>query len=187
MRSNRRILAVLIVVPALAIAYFWQAGEVMKSRAATISDYKVERSAATRLEAWEAAIAMARNYPIFGVGLASFGPAFPDHSVYEPRVAHNTFFQITAESGIPAGLVYILLNLAIMSALWRNGQRLRAHAEAVKLRFLRSVNEATFVGFVGILVCGLFLSLQVYEVFWFLCLMANSSLFLARKAMSEEV
>jgi len=88
-RSPKKILGFLLI-PIFIVAYQWQAGSIMKERAHTISKYEQEGSAQTRLQAWKAAIKMIKKYPFFGVGLASFGPAFPDFSDETPRQAHNT-------------------------------------------------------------------------------------------------
>jgi probable O-glycosylation ligase (exosortase A-associated) len=181
LRSPKKLIGVMLI-PAFILAYIWQAGDLMKSRTQTISEYKTEESAATRLEAWSAAMNMVSKYPISGVGLASFGPAFPDHSDKEPRVAHNTFFQISAESGIIAGIMYILITISIITGLWKNGIRYRnEHASSQMNHLLFYLNEATLVGFCGIVVCSVFLSLQVYEVFYFLCLISNTILYLSNK------
>jgi len=173
-----------LLIPAFAVAFYWQAGDVMKNRAETIDDFRTERSASTRLEAWSAAINMARSHPFTGVGLASFGPAFPHYSNYEPRVAHNTFLQILAESGVLAGMMYVMVVVTCIKELWRNGKWLKNTGEA-RNRLLHLMNEATLIAFVGLTVCSLFLSLQVYEIFYFLCLLVNAIIFLSAKVREQ--
>ena len=172
LRSQRKALS-LMLIPALAIAYVWQAGDLMKSRADTIDEFKTESSAATRIEAWEAAINMVRAHPLTGVGLGSFGPAFPDYSTYQPREAHNTFLQVAAESGAIAGLAMTFLIFGSILALRRNSARLRARAPPEGRHILWYLNEATLVAFCGFSACALFLSLQMYEILYFLVAMTN--------------
>jgi putative inorganic carbon (HCO3(-)) transporter len=179
LRSKNRMLG-LLIIPAFAIAYVWQAGDLMRSRAQTIDEYRTETAAATRLEAWEAAASMIVTHPITGVGLASFGPAFPDHSTNKPRVAHNTFFQIAAESGLIAGAMYALLVITSLVALWKNGERLRDSDSGTSTVYL--INEATLVGFTGFAVCSMFLSLPLSEIFYWLCLVTNAVLFVSSRA-----
>jgi O-antigen ligase len=178
LRSPKRLVG-LLLIPTLIVAYAWQGGDLMKSRARTITDYETESSAATRIEAWNAAVRMVSNHPFIGVGLASFGPAFPDHSDKRPREAHNTFFQIIAESGILAGIMYLLIVSFLIMGLWKNGNKYRAKAKANETNLLHLLNEATLVSFIGLVVCSLFLSLQIYEIFYYLCLIGNSILFLS--------
>ena len=107
-RSPKRWIGVLLI-PALLIAFQWQAGSVLKERAATIDDYQTESSSAGRIQVWEVSIQMMVAHPLTGVGLGGMGPAFPDYSPHKPRVAHNAYFQTGAESGIIAFVVYISL------------------------------------------------------------------------------
>jgi probable O-glycosylation ligase (exosortase A-associated) len=170
-RSKRRLLS-LALIPAFLVVFVWQAGSVMRSRADTISDYSADRSAATRLESWHAAARMIVDHPLTGVGLASYGPAFPHYSDKKPREAHDTFLQITAESGIGAGAMYVLIVFSTIGGLWKAGN-VRRHAVETATDFLFAANEAVLAGFAGLVVCSLFLSLQQFEVFYCLLVLAN--------------
>jgi probable O-glycosylation ligase (exosortase A-associated) len=177
-RSKRRALG-LLLIPAFAIAYVWQAGDLMRDRAATLSEFDTERSAAGRLEAWGAATNMVVGNPAVGVGLASFVPAFPEYSEKAPREAHNTFFQIAAESGLVAGIMYILIVTSCLYGLWRNGIRLREKEEEDGLSDMYWLNEAVLVGFSGLVVVSLFLSMQMMEIFYYMCVMTNAILYVS--------
>ena len=175
----------LLFIPALLAAYMWQAGDLMKSRAGTIETYKTEASANQRLEAWSAARAMIADNPLTGVGLTSFGPAFSSYSEFHPREAHNTFLQISAESGLIAGFSYLIVVLSSLWALWRNGTRYRKRGELITENRLYLLNEAILVAFAGLAVCSVFLSHQIFEMFYFLCLLVNSVLYLSAKEDAE--
>jgi probable O-glycosylation ligase (exosortase A-associated) len=174
-RSKRRSLGFLLL-PVFAVAYIWQAGDVMKERAGTIIEYQTETSASSRLEAWDAATNMIREHSITGVGLSSFITAFPDYSDAVPREAHNTFFQIAGESGLLAGAMYLAIVTSSLLVLWRNGIRLRRRESDInhEVRNLLWINEATLVGFSGLVICSLFLSLQLFELFYFLLVLVNT-------------
>ena len=180
LRSKRRALGILLL-PAFLIAYQWQAGIIMKERAETIDQYATETSASTRIEAWRAAVGMIAAHPVTGVGLASFGVAFPDFSDRKPREAHNTFFQIAAESGVLAGLMFLLLGFGSVFALWRNGNQLKKADPAVRDEKLYLINEAVLSGMCGFLACAMFLSLQLSEIFYFLCALVHIVLLISRK------
>jgi putative inorganic carbon (hco3(-)) transporter len=171
----------LLLIPAFIAAYMWQAGDLMKSRAGTIETYKTEASANQRLEAWSAATAMIADNPLLGVGLTSFGPAFSSYSEFHPREAHNTFLQISAESGLIAGVSYVIVVLTSLLALWRNGNRYRQRGELMTENRLFLLNEAILVAFAGLAMCSVFLSHQIFEMFYFLCLLVNSVLYLSAK------
>jgi len=189
MRSKYRMLG-LALVPAFVFVYFWQGGGLMKSRATTIVHFEQESSAETRLQSWRAASHMIAAHPLIGVGLASYGPAFPDYSKDHPREAHNTFLQITAESGMIAGLMYVLIVFSCIRALWRTSTELRKRDTEQRGSFMYLMNEATLISFCGLVTCSLFLSLQIFEIFYCLNVLANGILYVERKsvpATSSEV
>lgn len=177
-RSKRKILG-LALLPAFVFVFVWQGGSVMKSRADTISGYSQDASAEERLSSWHAAWRMIEHNPLVGVGLASYGPAFPHYSSDTPREAHNTLLQITAESGVVAGLMYLYVLGDCLFSLWRNGNRLRGEGAEVSSNFALRLNESVFISFAGLAVCSAFLSLQDFEVFYCLAVLANGTLLLA--------
>lgn len=185
LRSKSRMLG-LALIPAFLFVYNWQAGSLMKSRADTIGNYQADASAEDRLEAWRAARRMIADHPITGVGLASFGPAFPAYSDKHPREAHNTLLQITAQSGVPAGAMYVLIIFASVMGLWRNGNRLRARDGPHEGDMLFCINEATLIGLCGLVVCSLFLSLQEFEIFYLLNVLANAVMYLSAGQVAKQ-
>ncbi len=184
MRLRNRAAGALVVAAFLG-AFAWQAGDLMKSRSATISEYENEDSAASRIRAWEAAIGMMATHPITGVGFASFGQAFPDFSDIPPRIAHNTFFQIGGEWGVIAGGAYLILIFSTLNRLRKNGNRLRTLTSTDVGKLYYYINEACLLGLTGFFVCALFLSLQQYEVLYLLLLIANGTLVFSRKSLDE--
>ena len=103
------------------VAYAWQAGGLMKSRAHQIAGYEEDYAATSRLEAWEAAGNMVARHPLTGVGVGAFIQAFPDHAEYHPRATHNTVLEIFAESGVMGGLAWLMIvtYLPVLSLWWR--------------------------------------------------------------------
>lgn len=174
-----------LVLAGFVAVFAWQAGDVMKSRSSTITSYESEDSASERLEAWQAAMGMMSSHPVTGVGFASFGQAFPTYSDKRPRVAHNTFFQIGGEWGVLAGMTYLVLVISTVNRLRKNGTTLKARGDQEDDRFLFCINEAALLALVGFFVCSMFLSLQGYEIFYYLLLLSNAILFASRgwKAM----
>ena len=181
LRSNRRILG-FALIPAFLFVFFVHGGSVMLRRADRITNYHQRGSAADRLESWRAALAMIKSHPITGVGLASYGPAFPHYSNKQPREAHDTFLQIAADNGLIAGVMYLLVIFGCLSALWKNGIRMKDAAPDAIHSFLYAANEATLAAFSGLVVCSVFLSLQDFEIFYCLVVMTNAVLFLSRRS-----
>ena len=176
-----------LVIAAFVAAFAWQAGDVMKDRSSTIAAYESENSANARLEAWDAAIGMMMDHPLTGVGFASFGQAFPTYSDKPPRVAHNTFFQIGGEWGVIAGLTYLIVVLSTVSRLIKNGNQLRVRDTQEEDQLLYCINEASMLSLVGFFVCSMFLSLQGYEIFYYLLVLSNATLFASRGWKKLEV
>lgn len=181
LRSRRKLLG-LALIPLFVLVFSLEAGPLMKARVLSIEHYHKSGSAEDRLHAWRAAERMIIAHPITGVGLASFGPAFPYYSRHHPREAHDTFLQITAESGVLAGAMYVLIVLSLVRHLWKNGSKLRKKIEAEgysSTQFL--MNEAVMIGFIGLVVCSIFLSLQEFEIFYTLNVLGNSVLHLGKR------
>ena len=171
-RSSRKTVGLGLILLFVA-AFLWQGGNIMKSRADTITSYQQDDSSMARIHSWEAAIRMIEDHPLTGVGLSSFGVAFPDYSEYHPRMAHDSLLQITAESGVIAGLMYLFIIYEILTGLWKRGNAFR-HKDAIYTgNFSNCLNEALLTCFAGFVMCASFLSLGDYEIFYFLCVMAG--------------
>lgn len=167
------------LIPALIFVFLWQGGSIMKERAVKIDHYHHNASAEGRLESWRAGFRMMKAHPFTGVGLASYGPAFPQYSDQQPREAHDTLIQIAAESGVIAGGMYVLIVLTNVIVLWRNGNVLKRKNSESSVSLLL-INEATLIGFCGLIVCSIFLSLQRFEIFYLLSMMANTIMFITK-------
>ena len=178
LRSNRRILG-LLLLPAFLFVFFAHGGSVMLRRATRITNYHKQGSAADRLESWHAALEMIVHHPITGVGLASYGPAFPHYSNKQPREAHDTFLQIAADNGLIAGIMYLLVIYGVLTSLWKNGISMKKRDPDAIHSFLYAANEATLASFAGLIVCSVFLSLQDFEIFYCLVVIANAVLYLS--------
>ena len=184
LRSQKKLAGLLLIV-AFVAAFTWQAGDVMRSRSSTITSYNEEESASTRLEAWDAAIGMMAAHPVTGVGFASFGQAFPDFSNKVPRVAHNTFFQIGGEWGVLAAITYLVLIFTTLNSLRANARALRDHGGDPNRKLYYHVSEACLLSLTGFFTCSMFLSLQGYEVLYYLFLISNAALVGSRALLNQ--
>lgn len=170
--SQRKIFA-LILIPCFVFFYQWQAGDIMGKRSKTIVEYEGEGSAEQRIAAWTGGLRMILDHPITGVGLGSFITALPYYHKTSPRVAHNTLIQFTAESGVGAGVAYVL----IIFTFFRNARMIRRRYGVIENcddeRIWR-YNDACVVSFSGLLVCSMFLSLNTYEIFFVLLIIGGA-------------
>lgn len=107
MRSRRKLLGIILLPLALGF-YEWQAGDVMRERQATIAGYEEEGSAQARLRSWRAGLRMMNGHPLTGAGLGSYMTAFREYGEGNPLVAHSTLIQHLGESGVGAGMMYVM-------------------------------------------------------------------------------
>jgi len=170
----------LMLISAFIFAYVWQGGALLKSRAKHIKNFEQESSSRTRLEAWDAGLHMMLAHPFTGVGVGSFGQAFPYFSDRHPRVAHNTFIQIAAESGVLACLFYVLFMCNCIWTLFKKRDKF------TKGSLCYYLSDATLVALCGFLICALFLTLYGFEVQFYLAILANSLGYLATKNFLDE-
>ena len=126
-RSKNR-LAGFLIGACVVVAGVAFAPKTYLERLETIREYEEDGSAMGRIAAWKVAGRMVQESPIFGVGLDRFQQ---NYLLYEPnptpqqiagvggtRVAHNSYFQIWAEGGTPALLIYLTLIALTFLDLW---------------------------------------------------------------------
>ncbi|PKN16011.1 MAG: hypothetical protein CVU66_02495 [Deltaproteobacteria bacterium HGW-Deltaproteobacteria-23] len=182
--GTRKIMVIPLLI-SFVVFYQWQAGGVMQSRSAYIVNYSEEGSAEGRIGAWKAGLGMIAAHPITGVGLGSFVTAMPMFSDTSPRVAHNTFMQFAAESGIVAGLSYLMA----IYLFFRNALRIygwcRDPANQEHSHWVDTLNNASTVSFAGLAVCALFLSLTTYEILFYLILINNTLSVLCNSSIQQ--
>ena len=155
------------------VFYQWQAGDIMHERSEQIVNIEGERSASDRVTAWRGGLRMMIDQPLTGVGLGSFVTALPDYIESRHMVAHNTLIQFAAESGLGAGVAYVMLIyfFYVQSLKIRRMSRDGDESETEQIYFF---NCAATASFTGLIVCSLFLSLNVYEIFFVLLLFNNA-------------
>ncbi len=123
------------------------------------SDYNVE-SATGRMEIWKRGMEYTRDHPIFGLGLTNFPIAEATLSDearqfggrWKASVAHNSYMEILAETGIPGGMLYVgMIGAMFVLVFHRRGQLRRWRREggerAVALFRLGNALSASILGF----------------------------------------
>jgi probable O-glycosylation ligase (exosortase A-associated) len=183
LRSGQRRYGVLLIA-AFVGAFVWQAGDTMKERTATIDDYREDDSASDRIVAWVAATRMMIANPLTGVGPGAFVKAFPAYSEGVVIQAHNTYFQIGAEYGPIAAIALLSAIASSLIVLYRRGAVLQRLPDSPDTRLLRAVNDATLTGLFGLVVCSMFLTLQLFEFLFFLIFLANAVEFASRRHLA---
>jgi O-antigen ligase len=171
-RMKRKDLGIVLVLLFVS-AFVWQAGDTMKERAASIDSYSEDESATGRLEAWEAGGKMMTQNILTGVGPGAFLRAFPNYSDKKPRQAHNTLIQFGAEFGPLALLAVGVMLASCVLALWKIKPIWRTE-KSTRYESDVCLREATLAAVIGLIISSLFLSLQLFEVFYFLVFLSGA-------------
>jgi probable O-glycosylation ligase (exosortase A-associated) len=135
---------------------------------------KTDASSRGRINAWHAAIAMAQDRPLTGVGVGNFLVHFrryaPDPD--DVHVAHSSFFQILGDTGIPGAITWVGLVVALFwfSARTERKIRIRERGAWTDDRYYIMAVKASLLGYV---VCGAFLSQEDYDYFYQLLAIAS--------------
>lgn len=80
-----------------------------------------ETSNSQRIAIWHASLVSIGHHPLLGIGIGNF-PVVLDQNILLARAgstAHNLYLHVTAEMGIPAGLIVIALLASAWISCWR--------------------------------------------------------------------
>ena len=146
-------------------------GSLLLTRATDTVDVEVvqsERPINPRLVSWEAGLKLIPEYPLFGAGVQMFEQATSFHFPGKtPHVAHNTFINFSANTGLLTGLIFI----GLIFNVWRKFLVLR--------HFSISIEDDAYFAFAAssisiftFFVSSMFLDLIIFEPFY-IALMIN--------------
>lgn len=146
-----------------------------------------------RVDLWTVGWRMAQEHPFRGVGVGNYQAAAPDYVLEPgitqradlifsdaPKVAHNTYLEVLAESGIP-GLVLFLGMIA--TCLWCALSAARIWGRRGDVA-MEAVARSLLVGTIGLLVADFFISGNYATLLWIILALDAALLALARR---EEV
>jgi probable O-glycosylation ligase (exosortase A-associated) len=148
------------------------AGPEIQNRFFSIQEHEVDASAQSRRDSWMAAMRMANDHPVFGVGIRNANLLSQSYGAdVEGRTIHSQYLQIAADNGF----VGLALYLVMQFAAWQSLSGCRRHAAAqpeaegrLTLAIANGVECALCVYWFG----SLFLSLEVVELPYMLLLLA---------------
>ena len=124
----------------------------------------------SRIEMWKAGLRMIQDHPFAGIGLGNFKDVVGGYEEPGARIeliAHNTYIEIAAETGIPALIAFLAIFLSALGSLKR--ARLEASEDSSLIRTAALGAEA---GLVGGMVAIFFLSSQSQKLLWFMVFLA---------------
>ncbi len=93
-----------------------------------------------RLAHWQAAIGMAQDHPLFGVGLGNYALRYDDYRLINWEAplghAHNLYLNFLAETGVVGLAAYLVFWIAIFRVTWRTLKHPDRTARAVAVGLL---------------------------------------------------
>jgi probable O-glycosylation ligase (exosortase A-associated) len=179
LRSGRKKTFAVLLLLVLAMVPFL-AGNEIRARFFTVSNYEEDGSAQSRFDSWRAAIRIANDYPIFGVGIRNSNLlSFQYGADTEGRTIHSQYLQTLADSGYVGLLLYLMAMGSGWVAIIRTRRHLKEEvgAEVALARSMLNGLEGALVVFgFG----SLFLSLEVFELPYLCSLLAAQTSLLLR-------
>ncbi len=136
------------------------------NRMHTIETYENDSSAMGRVEAWKVAIAMGKDRPLLGYGFRPFNKEMFERYGYNGgRDAHSIFFQVLAEHGITGLVLYAGI---IISSVVSLSRLVRVSQMKPELGWVYNYVQMLQASLAGYLVCGAFLSMSYFDLFYHL-------------------
>ncbi|HLZ65324.1 MAG TPA: O-antigen ligase family protein [Aliidongia sp.] len=145
-----------------AMALFALAGIAARQSGGT-GEGGIDESAAGRLYAWQAAFRMARDHPLFGVGIDNFpGNFFFYTSNWEgfAKAVHSTWFGVLAETGFVGLALFVVLVVATVRRSFGSLRALdRMRNAGVRMNLeAYAIAQAVLAGLASFIVSGSFLT-----------------------------
>ena len=143
-----------------AMALYIAAG-VGDRKTAQSADGGLDASSEERLNAWTAAVFMANDHPLFGVGLHSY---YSNYYAYTPvweglnHAVHSTWFGVLAESGYLGFIFFITMFVALLRTGIRSLMTVDRQGTAISPA-VSIATQGALTGLIGTAVSGSFLTM----------------------------
>lgn len=135
------------------------------TRMETIQTFEQDQSAQGRLKAWQLAMEIAWDRPLTGGGFRTFSQEIYHRYGIQSKAfdAHSIYFQVLAEHGYPGLLVFLLLVASTMISLrWLISAPIRDPS----IGWIPDCARMLEASLIAYLVCGAFLSLSYFDLFY---------------------
>jgi len=189
-RKQAAVLAAALVMVTLVFA-----GPEIRDRFMSTQNFQEDASAQSRLDSWAAGWKLAWVNPVTGLGVRNSAMFVHNYGGdVQGRTIHSVYLQLAADSGIPAAAVFIsILGLSYLS-LSRTRQHCMTFAEETRSRRTHHAEVERIIdtqhlclglqGAIVVFACGaVFLSVEVFELQWLVCVLAGVAPFAARDAI----
>jgi O-antigen ligase len=186
--AKKRILQTIVIAAIMFASVLFLAGNEVRGRFLSISDKDRDESTQSRFSSWQAGWAIAKDYPLFGVGIRNSNLLTQKYGADKyGRTIHNVYIQVAADCGIVAGLIFVFL---IVLSLWRLIKAIRmtsATSDDYEIRWMHYISWASFWS-LGIFAFGaIFLSFETFETYYLLMLMGSIIPVLVKKQETTEL
>lgn len=172
------LVAVLVISP-----FLWTfMPEAWHEKMGTIKTYQEDGSAMGRINAWWFAYNLAKDRPIGG-GFRVFHPQYFEKYAPDPEDfhdAHSIYFEVLGEQGFVGLALFLLLgSLSLYTGTWI----IRNSRDRPDLEWARDLAAMLQVSLIGYAVCGAFLGLAYFDLYYTLVAM----MVLTRSVVEQEV
>jgi hypothetical protein len=148
-----------------------------------------------RSELWSVAWQMWQDHPLAGVGLQGFldsagGYAralgeleYAEFITEEPKVVHNSFLELLAETGIVGLALFVAVVTLSLRSAWQAVRRFEAMEDVA----MAALSKAVIVSVLASLTAAMFISSQVDRRLWVLLALGPALLAAARRSPGPDV
>lgn len=171
LRSRYRVWTLAGITAFCAVGLPIMAGKEIQERFFSISKSDADETARTRFGTWDAAYKMAKDYPLFGVGLRNSPFLVGAYGYWVPhQTIHSQYLQVAADTGfVGLGLYLTLLGSGFLAIYKAKGRCDRLPpADGDQARSMLNGLECSMVTF---MIGAVFLSLETLELTYLVLLM----------------
>lgn len=170
LRTKERVKA-LIVLSLIIILFVLFAPQEYWDRMNTIKNYQQDESAMGRVEVWQTALNMWKDYPITGVGQRNFRLVWGKNISSTTYDTHNTYLQLLVEGGVlTLGAFLILICL-----VFRSTRFIRKHSDPQKYGLqIYYLTYSIEIGLIGLFIASFFGVFGYFNpLYWFIGLTSS--------------
>lgn len=167
------------------VALIMQGGAMLERSSSTAAQAKAggEEPLNPRLVSWKVGKKLILDFPILGAGPQRFQMAsstlYPGESAH---VAHNTFLNFAANTGLPVGLLFLYL-------FWLSYKNYKfcVNNTIDQIPILSYLNKACAASLIGYFISALFLDMIVFEAFYFILMLNAAKLFIFQQLIEKQL
>jgi probable O-glycosylation ligase (exosortase A-associated) len=171
MSSRRYFFRTVALGVAMGVIILALAGPQVRARFWSIQRQEQDASIQSRFTSWKAGLAMARDYPILGLGPRNSNLLSKAYGCdVQGRTIHNVYIQLAADLGIPAVVLYVSLLIHTLWQLHRAARMSRTFLDDPSMRWHHYIVRGAFWSLVTFCIGSMFLSVETVELCYLLML-----------------